>query len=166
MAALKDLVQNLQDKINVAADAATPEELAYLSSAIEKIGGRASIFDFVDFVDDKKGELTLDVDQTKQDALDSINAVFSNALTQLTDLINTSTNSLTSTAATASAELDDQINTITTLAAQEIADLVTQANTSISTESSAAVDAVTSAASTAVGQIYGSRSRLYFLCSM
>ena len=166
MAALKDLVQNLQAKINVAAGAATPEELAYLSSAVEKIGGRASIFDFVDFVDDKKNELSLDVDQTKQDAVDSINAVFSNALTQLTELINTSSNSLTSTASQASADLDDQITAITTTAAQQIVDLVNQANANISNESDAAVAAVSSAASTAVGQIYGSRSRLYFLCSM
>lgn len=41
-------VQTLRDKLQAAATGATPEELAYLASALEKIAGQASLLDLAE----------------------------------------------------------------------------------------------------------------------
>lgn len=161
--ALKDLINTLSTKIEAAATGASPEELAYLSSAVEKIGGRVSVFDFNDFVDDKKSSLTLDVTTIKADALDAINTVLTTGITNLTTLINTSTNDLNETVANAVASLDAQIATIVTDSTNAINALKATTLADIETAKTDGVTTVSDAAATAVGQIYGSRSRLMYL---
>jgi len=50
-------VSNLRDKIVTSSNTATPEELAYLGSALEKIGGKTSLYDVVDAAETKKQEI-------------------------------------------------------------------------------------------------------------
>lgn len=51
---LLESVISLNNKIKVAATTATAEEMAYLGSAIEKIGGQLSLYDLIEHVDDLK----------------------------------------------------------------------------------------------------------------
>ena len=69
--ALWDVVGALQAKIRASADTASPEELAYLGTAIEKIAGPLSTLELANHVDTLKAQL----DQYKLTA--------SNSLTQL-----------------------------------------------------------------------------------
>lgn len=62
--ALWDTVSALSNKIRTAASTATPEELAYLGSAMEKIGGHVSLADLADHVQTVKGEIQDHLDET------------------------------------------------------------------------------------------------------
>ena len=42
---LKNALDNIKNKIASSADSASPEELAYLGTAIDKIGGRATVLE-------------------------------------------------------------------------------------------------------------------------
>lgn len=71
---LWDVVTSLHTKIRASADTATPEELAYLGTAIEKISGPLSTLELANHVDTLKAQL----DQHK-----------SSASTSMTQLLNT-----------------------------------------------------------------------------
>lgn len=49
--------QTLRDKLNAAATSATPEELAYLASALEKIAGQVSLIDLAEALEQAKAEI-------------------------------------------------------------------------------------------------------------
>ncbi|MEG2004897.1 MAG: hypothetical protein RR014_02570 [Bilophila sp.] len=50
---LRDAVKALKQKIQTAADSASPEELAYLGAAIDRIGGRATVLEVEEMGDVK-----------------------------------------------------------------------------------------------------------------
>lgn len=54
---LREALRALKAKIETAAAFATPEELAYLGTALERIGGRATLLEVEDIGDQKKAEL-------------------------------------------------------------------------------------------------------------
>jgi hypothetical protein len=54
---LKEAVQAIYTKVATDLTSASPEELAYLSSSLEKLGGRATVYDVMDVGEDKKTEL-------------------------------------------------------------------------------------------------------------
>lgn len=54
---LWDAAKALSDKIKAAAATASAEELAYLGSAMEKIGGHVSLVDLAQHVENMKAEL-------------------------------------------------------------------------------------------------------------
>ena len=58
MSSLSLAIQAVKDKIALSAGTATPEELAYLGTALDRIGGRATVYEVVDTGDVKKAELT------------------------------------------------------------------------------------------------------------
>lgn len=66
--ALWDVVTALQTKIRASADTASPEELAYLGTAIEKITGPLSTLELANHVDTLKAQL----DQHKLTATNSL----------------------------------------------------------------------------------------------
>ncbi len=55
---LRDAVRAIKAKIETAAESATPEELAYLGTAIDRIGGRATVLEVEEVGDLKMAELT------------------------------------------------------------------------------------------------------------
>lgn len=55
---LRDAVRAIKAKISAAADQASPEELAYLGTAIDRIGGRATLLELEDLADALKAEVT------------------------------------------------------------------------------------------------------------
>jgi F0F1-type ATP synthase membrane subunit b/b' len=57
-ASLLSAVQAIKDKVTLSAGNATPEELAYLGTALDRIGGRATVYEVVEMGDVKMAELT------------------------------------------------------------------------------------------------------------
>jgi hypothetical protein len=57
MSSLSLAIQAVKDKISLSAGTATPEELAYLGTALDRIGGRATVYEVVEMGDIKKAEL-------------------------------------------------------------------------------------------------------------
>jgi hypothetical protein len=54
---LQNAVQAIYTKIQTSMTDATPEELAYLGTALEKLGGRATVYDVMQVGDDKIAEI-------------------------------------------------------------------------------------------------------------
>ncbi len=54
---LNSAVQAIKDKIALSASAASAEELAYLGTALDRIGGRATVYEVMEMGDTKKAEL-------------------------------------------------------------------------------------------------------------
>lgn len=54
---LKDAVQAIYNKVATDLTSASPEELAYLSTSLEKLGGRATVYDVMDMGEDYKTQL-------------------------------------------------------------------------------------------------------------
>ena len=65
--ALRDAITAVKNKISSAAADATPEELAYLGTAIDRIGGRATVLEIEQMGDAIKAEIAALVTQTKTD---------------------------------------------------------------------------------------------------
>lgn len=55
---LKNAINAIQDKISTSATTATAEELAYLGTAIDRIGGRATVYEVVETGEIVKAEIT------------------------------------------------------------------------------------------------------------
>lgn len=116
---LKDAVQAIYNKVATDLTNASPEELAYLSTSLEKLGGRATVYDVMDVGEDKKAEiqalanqiisdLTTDlgtqVTQFESDVQDIIdlqtlnfNTMIGNTTTEYQTLVQTTTDSLNQT---------------------------------------------------------------------
>lgn len=152
---LKAIIDTLSEKIAAASTGSSPEELAYLASAVEKIGGRVSVFDLVDHVEDQKTQLSLDISTVKADAVAAINSVLADGITELTNLNNTVSATVLG--------LESQVASIIADAQTQINSILATAIAGINTAKSDGIAAVNSAASTATNQIYGSRSRLFYL---
>lgn len=71
---LSDAVRALRDKIAVSSTTATPEELAYLGSAIEKIGGRASLLEVLDATETAKAEALEAISARRSGILSDVSA--------------------------------------------------------------------------------------------
>ncbi len=54
---LKNAIKSIQDKITISATTATAEELAYLGSAVDHIGGRATVYEVVEVGEIVKSEI-------------------------------------------------------------------------------------------------------------
>lgn len=124
---LKDAVQAIYNKVATDLTNASPEELAYLSTSLEKLGGRATVYDVMDVGEDKKAEiqalaaqiiadLTLDtsakVTQFETDVqaivtLQTLNfqTMVANTTTEYQTLVTTTTDSLNQTIADAEASV-------------------------------------------------------------
>ena len=62
---LRDAVKAIKQKILTGAESASPEELAYLGTAIDRIGGRATVLEVEEIGDIKIAELTEHASQTE-----------------------------------------------------------------------------------------------------
>lgn len=71
---LRDAVRALKQKILTGAETATPEELAYLGTAIDRIGGRATVLEVEEMGDIKIAEITEHAGQVEAAAIANITA--------------------------------------------------------------------------------------------
>lgn len=71
---LRDAVRAIKTKIGVAAETATPEELAYLGTAIDRIGGRATVLEVEEMGDIKIAEITEHAASVESQTIASITA--------------------------------------------------------------------------------------------
>lgn len=116
---LKDAVQAIYNKVATDLTNASPEELAYLSTSLEKLGGRATVYDVMDVGEDKKAEIqalatqiinnlgvdiTSKVTQFETDVqgiitteTSNFQTMISNTTTQYQLLVTTTTNSINQT---------------------------------------------------------------------
>jgi hypothetical protein len=136
---LKDAVQAIYNKVATDLTNASPEELAYLSTSLEKLGGRATVYDVMDVGEDKKAEIqalatqiisNLGVDITSkvtqfetdvQDIIDvqtsNFQTMIGNTTTEYNTLVQNTTNSLNQTIADAEAAVQAAETDITAAAA-------------------------------------------------
>jgi ElaB/YqjD/DUF883 family membrane-anchored ribosome-binding protein len=125
---LKDAVQAIYNKVATDLTNASPEELAYLSTSLEKLGGRATVYDVMDVGEDKKAEIQALATQVMADInLDASNHVaqfetdvqaiidlqtqvfntsIANTTTEYNTLVQTTTDSLNDTIAAAQLAAD------------------------------------------------------------
>lgn len=99
-ALLTDAIKAIRDKIVTSSATATPEELAYLGTAVEKMAGRASILEIVDVAENSKDSLvtgaTAAVNTAKDAAISSITTTATTVKDQAIQQITTAKNDATS----------------------------------------------------------------------
>lgn len=121
---LKDAVQAIYNKVATDLTNASPEELAYLSTSLEKLGGRATVYDVMDVGEDKKAEIqalatqimanitnqTTQFETDVQAIIDlqtlNFNTLIANTTTEYNTLVQTTTDSLNDTIAAAQLAAD------------------------------------------------------------
>ena len=147
--ALRDAIAAVKNKISSAAADATPEELAYLGTAIDRIGGRATVLEIEQMGDAIKEEISLLVNQTKTDV--SANLI---------DITNTQIGVLESRVNESRTAIDDKTNLMTIYVDTKLADTKTdldnkvlECNNDVTTkvvESTTVIESVVNTAETQV----------------
>jgi hypothetical protein len=92
---LRDAIGAIKDKAVSAAQTATSEDLAYISTALEKLGGNASIIEIEDFANSKK---------------DALQATYNGLLSSLGELVDSTSDTLTGLAASAISDSQTAVN--------------------------------------------------------
>lgn len=135
---LKDAVQAIYNKVQTDLTNATPEELAYLSTSLEKLGGRATVYDVMDVGEDKKTEIQALADQIIADLntdlsgkvtqfntdvqaiitleTNNFNTMIANKTTEYNLLVQTTEDNLNLIVTTAESSLETAQNDVTTAA--------------------------------------------------
>lgn len=109
-------IQAVKDKIALSAGTATPEELAYLGTALDRIGGRATVYEVAEMGDVKKAELTalaeqlaaaINTDTTAELAafITTVDAKIAAMTTSANALVDTSIQNITDTKDAAESEM-------------------------------------------------------------
>lgn len=105
-----DAVVALNDKIKVAAPTATPEELAYLGTAIEKIGGHVTLIDLANHSDTIKADLDTHKASTLTSFQQTLNTKIADADTLLLSLKEAYVGVINSTTAPAISTVTTAVN--------------------------------------------------------
>ena len=157
--ALRDAITAVKNKISSAAADATPEELAYLGTAIDRIGGRATVLEIEQMGDTIKEEVNSIIDGVKVD-LD----------THVQTVINTQTGVLDSKVSESNTAITNKVAEATTIIETLVSTANGQVNTMVNNavaQLEAASNDLSSAAAVAQQQaINGSLFTNYFLASM
>lgn len=143
---LVSAVQAVKDKIALAAGTATPEELAYLGTALDRIGGRATVYEVVEMGDAKMAELTalaetlaeaINADTTAElaDFVASVDAKIAAMVASANILVDTSIENITGVKNSATAHASSTLTATTTA--------ITAAKTAAVAEVAAAASSVT-----------------------
>lgn len=173
---LKDAVSNLNAKIAASASGATAEEVAYLATAAERIGGRVSIFELAEFADDKKAELAQAASNASADAIAALDTLKGTRLAEidterdrvLSAIAVATSDSKTAIAqagATAQATMDaTKKNAIDAVngSAAGLTTLKTSVEQAITSAKDSALSDLTAAAAAVVANGFGQRGRLSF----
>lgn len=163
---LKDAVQAIYNKVATDLTTATPEELAYLSTSLEKLGGRATVYDVMDVGEDKKAEIQALADviiaNMNTDVGNKVDQ-FNLDIQSIVDLQTTNFNNMIELKTT-------EYNTLVATTETSLNGIILAAETSISNaeaDVASAVAALTDAAAIANQQaMNGSEFNLYFYGTM
>lgn len=179
--ALRDAITAVKNKISSAAADATPEELAYLGTAIDRIGGRATVLEIEQMGDTIKAEIAALVTQTKTDVGTNLIDITNTQIGILESRVNESRTAIDDKTDLMTIYLDNKVlecnNDVTTKVVESttvIESVVTTAEAQVNTVVSAAVAQLTeasaelsSAAAAAKQQsVSGSLFTNYFLATM
>lgn len=160
-------IQAVKDKIALSAGTATPEELAYLGTALDRIGGRATVYEVAEMGDAKKAELTalaeqlasaINTDTTAELAafVADVDAKIASMTQSANTLVATSIQNITDTKNAAEAYITDVKNAATGYASTTL----TQTTAAIDASKNSALAAVTDAKNAAVLTVDGAAAEL------
>lgn len=164
--AIKDAIQAVYNKVQNNVSSASPEELAYLSTSLEKLSGQATIFDLMDEGELKKTELN-ELYTTLSSQLNvDFNDEIAGLQTQIDSKIQTSYDALDSIILDKTAEYNALVTTKTDDINIKISTFETAVDTA-ETQITAAANALSDAAAVANQQaMNGSFFNLYFYGTM
>ncbi|MDP1605646.1 MAG: hypothetical protein Q8L93_03225 [Rhodocyclaceae bacterium] len=126
---LRNAVRAIKEKIISGASTATPEELAYLGTAIDRIGGRATVIEVEDVGDLQKAEITTHGEQVRTAAIASITATRTTAEATITQTRTTAEASVSQTGTTTIASVNTASNAAITAANANRDTVISQTNT-------------------------------------
>lgn len=141
---LRDAVKSIKAKIETAATTATPEELAYLGTAIDRIGGRATVLEVEEMGDVKMAEISAHASLVETATLNTIATAADVAIANVQATKTAAESAITATQTAAEASVTQT----------KSAALAVMAQTEIST-----VATVNSSAQTAIQQVAVSRDQ-------
>jgi hypothetical protein len=163
---LKDAVQAIYTKVATDLTNASPEELAYLSTSLEKLGGRATVYDVMDVGEDKKAEIQALATQIIANLNTDVSAKVTQFETDIDAVVTLQTLNFQTMIANTTTEYNTLVQTTTNSLNQTIADAeaaVQAAETDIADAAAALQDAAAIANQQAIN---GSAFNLYFYGTM
>lgn len=169
---LRDAVRAIKAKIETAAEIATPEELAYLGTAIDRIGGRATVLEVEEMGDIKIAEITEHANAVETATLDTIATAADVAIANVTATKTAAETSVTHTKNTALAVMaQTETSTVATVnaaaqtAIQQTASSRDQAIAATQSAADAAVATAQAAANSVTQQLVLGR-KTFFLAQL
>lgn len=157
--ALRDAITAVKNKISSAAADATPEELAYLGTAIDRIGGRATVLEIEQMGDTIKEEVAVIIDQVKAELDTYVQTATNTQIGVLDSKVSESNTAITDKVA----EATTIIETLVSTANSQVNTMVSNAVAQLETASSDLSDAAAAAQQQAIN---GSLFTNYFLATM
>lgn len=158
---LRDAVRAIKAKIETAAEIATPEELAYLGTAIDRIGGRATVLEVEEMGDIKMAEMSAHANAVETATLDTIATAADVAIANVTATKTAAESSITATKTSAVAT----VNAAAQSSIQQAASSRDQAITATQSAADQAVATAQAAANSVTQQLVLGR-KTFFLAQL
>lgn len=169
---LRDAVRAIKAKIETAAEIATPEELAYLGTAIDRIGGRATVLEVEEMGDVKMAEMSAHATSVETATLDTIATAADVAIANVSATKSAAESSITATKTAAEAVMaQTETSTVATVnaaaqtAIQQAASSRDQAIAATQSAADAAVATAQAAANSVTQQLVLGR-KTFFLAQL
>ena len=166
---LRDAVRAIKAKIETAAEIATPEELAYLGTAIDRIGGRATVLEVEEMGDVKMAEMSAHATSVETATLDTIATAADVAIANVSATKSAAESSITATKTAAGAVMaQTETSTVATVnaaaqtAIQQAASSRDQAIAATQSAADAAVATAQAAANSVTQQLVLGRKTFFF----
>jgi len=148
---LRDAVRAIKAKIETAAEIATPEELAYLGTAIDRIGGRATVLEVEEMGDIKMAEMSAHANAVESATLDTIATAADVAIANVSATKSAAESSITATKTAAESSVTQTKNA-------SLAAMAQNETSTVATVNAAAQTAIQQTASARDQAIAASRS--------
>ena len=157
--ALRDAITAVKNKISSAAADATPEELAYLGTAIDRIGGRATVLEIEQMGDTIKEEVADIIDQVKAELDTYVQAATNTQIGVLDSRVSESNTAITNKVAEATGIIESLVSTAN-------GQVTTMVNDAVAAIDLASAELTSAAAAAQQQAVSGSLFTNYFLASM
>ena len=157
--ALRDAIAAVKNKISSAAADATPEELAYLGTAIDRIGGRATVLEIEQMGDTIKEEVATIIDQVKTELDTYVQTATNTQIGVLDSRVSESNTAITNKVAEATGIIESLVSTAN-------GQVTTMVNDAVAAIDLASAELSSAAAAAQQQAVSGSLFTNYFLASM
>ena len=157
--ALRDAITAVKNKISSAAADATPEELAYLGTAIDRIGGRATVLEIEQMGDTIKEEVATIIDQVKAELDTYAQTATNTQIGVLDSRVSESNTAITNKVAEATGIIESLVSTAN-------GQVTTMVNDAVAAIDLASAELSSAAAAAQQQAVSGSLFTNYFLASM